>query len=1042
MSKKKTERIFKTQKNLNEYQEQISFPKSGDLVNRRFQIQEKLGEGAFSATFRGYDNVDDKNKTLKIFGTYPETFHSLPDIRAEAKLFTTLEHKSLPRFFELHEVEYIFLEYEYIEAQTLKEKISRNMPRKEKADYAKQLADCLYYLHYRDIEHKDLKPENILITKEKSLYLIDFGTAAIQKNQSTDIAMEGTYEYCPPEARKKEERQYQRDIFAYGIILYQLFYGRYPFKITKQSQVRSENETSQALNEASIFGKGLSEIDYKLPSHLITSKKSIDKIIKNCLQYFQEDRYRGFQEIIEDLEKINEEEQTTAYKTVKKYVVKKNPFKNMTEDFQRDLKYLWFYLFCLLLILPFFFIYVKDQESQIERMVDIDSPTANVFVNGDYIGQSPTRARLKKGDVVTFTGPNDLAFFEMTVGREKNIRLDNRGNKYYLNHKLRGMILSTDEKIPQKVKFVSIRGDIPPERLKKIRNKGLHVGISRNAPDDVLNHIPSNIRALSLRNNDRRIELSSFGRFKQLEKLDLAKAENFEMAQMPYLDNLKVLNLQRTNIRDLEPLSKLTSLRNVNLDSNQINDLHPLLDNRKLESLNINNNERIDSLFPLTFMQNLKKMENNNPALLPQEQALREVLTNNIQENQRKQQIIINRTNNLTMMVNVLLCLVLSAIIVQMCKLMFRQSLRPLVESPSEQELPLDSESNMPPKPPLDPKSLQVVDQAVDDKRLYAPEKSNALYYLSEMLQVYPEDNALQAKKGEVLDIMDNKVKDHLQKKELEPVYLTTAALEQYFPDKKNGKLLKKIKKQITKIEDVKWVFVKEGTFQMGDFNYNTVLKHEVFVSNFKMSETVVTNKQYVDFINAEGNKVEAGQTWVKVDSQYSRIGLNDGVYYVKEPYASFPVYEVSWLGAQRFCEWMGGRLPTEAEWEFAARSRGEKILFSTGNEIDKNKANYIVDPNDSLWHSVYPVKSFPANKLGLYEMSGNVLEWCYDWYDAKYYEKSSKSNPFGPRTGEMKVIRGGAWCFQKEHSVTFYRTASKPTSRNNYIGFRVVIPG
>jgi formylglycine-generating enzyme required for sulfatase activity len=133
--------------------------------------------------------------------------------------------------------------------------------------------------------------------------------------------------------------------------------------------------------------------------------------------------------------------------------------------------------------------------------------------------------------------------------------------------------------------------------------------------------------------------------------------------------------------------------------------------------------------------------------------------------------------------------------------------------------------------------------------------------------------------------------------------------------------------------------------------------------------------------------------------------------------------------------------LPTEAEWEFAARNRGHKIIYATGNNISKDVANFLVDKNDSLWHSVFPVKSFPANDLGLYEMSGNILEWCFDWYDKNYYNDSPRDNPRGPRISDAKVIRGGAWCFSMEQTVTYYRGATKPVTRNNFIGFRMVLP-
>ena len=1016
MSKKKTEKRFRTLKKDRDSMEQASFPKEGEVISRRFKLIKKIGEGSFSVTFKAYDSVSDRERTLKIFGRYPEVFHSLPDIREESNLLKKIEHKSLPKYFDLHELDYIFIELEYIEAQNLDQKISKVLNKKEKFEYANQLAKCLFFLHYRKIEHNDLKPENILITPDQKLYLIDFGTAALQKNQSQFKEFEGTLEYCPPESKQRKEVPFQRDIFAYGIILYQIYYGKYPF-------------------ETNLDG----DIDYKTPSHLLTSKKKIDQIIKNCLQYYPEDRYRSFQDIIEELEEPVENEKT-IYKTITQSVVKKNLFDNMSEDFKKDLKYLWLNMICLLLLLPFF-LYVKDQESHIERMVDIDSPPFSIFVNGQYIGIPPNRALIKKGDLVTFIGHSDLTNFEFTVGKEKSIRIDAKGNRIFLNHRLKGIILTTNERIPQKVEFIGVRGDISGERLKKLKRRNLHIAFTPNIPELLLNSLPDNIKSLSLRNFSDDFDLSVLDRFRQLRSLDLTGVTIRDLQQMPPLVRLQMLNLQKTSTTDISPLNRLSSLRHLNLESNNVADLHPLRNNRLLETLNINNNSRINDIFSLYNHANLRQIINNNSVPQSQIDSMNSFLDGKNQESSRKQRIIIEKKDNLQLVINILIIVVLSAIMVQIFKLIFKYGAQPLSKNKKEIEPEREPEPTISPKKLLDLNLLRPVDMAISEKRYYTPEKESAILLLSSLIAEYPDDSSLQLKKVELMDLLEGKIKDHLSKNELEPVYMCTLAIDKYFPDKQNTKIFDRVKKKFNKNEEVKWIFVKDGSFQMGDFMKGTSLLHDVRLSSFKMSETPVTNKQYVDFLNSEGNQTERGQTWAKVDTQYSRISRDRGLYYVIEPYGSFPVYEVSWYGAQRYSEWLGGRLPTEAEWEYAARSCGERVLYATGNKLEKDVANFTVDPNDHLWHSVFPVKSFAPNKIGLYEMSGNILEWCYDWFDINYYANSSKTNPIGPNSGTMKVVRGGAWCFQKDQAVTFYRTASKPTSRNNYIGFRVVMP-
>jgi formylglycine-generating enzyme required for sulfatase activity len=222
---------------------------------------------------------------------------------------------------------------------------------------------------------------------------------------------------------------------------------------------------------------------------------------------------------------------------------------------------------------------------------------------------------------------------------------------------------------------------------------------------------------------------------------------------------------------------------------------------------------------------------------------------------------------------------------------------------------------------------------------------------------------------------------------------------------------------------------IPAGPFQMGAQNgeQNEYPVHTIYLDAFYIDRYPVTNAEYARFLSANGNQVEGKEKWLDTDSIFSwwlcKIKEVNGQFVPKKGYENNPVVKVSWHGALAYARWVGNRLPTEAEWEKAARGGFVGKLYPWGDMRDADQANI------KGIHASTPVGMYPPNAYGLYDLVANVWQWCSDWYDAEYYKHSPLRNPKGPENGEQKVIRGGSW-FHKDSWRVSIRSADYPESR------------
>ena len=219
--------------------------------------------------------------------------------------------------------------------------------------------------------------------------------------------------------------------------------------------------------------------------------------------------------------------------------------------------------------------------------------------------------------------------------------------------------------------------------------------------------------------------------------------------------------------------------------------------------------------------------------------------------------------------------------------------------------------------------------------------------------------------------------------------------------------------------DGLKYVWVPPGTFMMGcspgdsECDADEKPSHQVKITKgFWLGQTEVTVAAYKRFVAATGRQMPDAP-------DFNSGWANDAM----------PIVNVMWDNAQSYCQWAGGRLPTEAEWEYAARGGSTQARYGNLDEIawyDKNSGG-----------QTHEVAQKRANGFGLFDVLGNVWEWVNDWYDEKYYQSSPSQDPAGPASGQYRVLRGGSWDGDPRYVRVSDRSRYYPVVRYSYFGFR-----
>lgn len=237
-------------------------------------------------------------------------------------------------------------------------------------------------------------------------------------------------------------------------------------------------------------------------------------------------------------------------------------------------------------------------------------------------------------------------------------------------------------------------------------------------------------------------------------------------------------------------------------------------------------------------------------------------------------------------------------------------------------------------------------------------------------------------------------------------------------------------------------VSVPEGWFIMGSDSGESDEKpaHRVWLDAYQIEKYEVSAAQFAEFLNSVKDPEKIVQ-YLEFGCDSCTVMYGGGKYFARQGYENRPANYVSWYGADAYCKYVGRRLPTEAQWEKAARGEdARKYPWGNGEPGNDHKlAVYDYNNHSESWTEMKDVDSLPGGKspYGAHHMAGNVWEWAADWYDGNYYKQNVVKNPEGPSNGTSRVLRGGSWSFAADIIRSANRSGNNPGLRDSDVGCR-----
>jgi len=974
----------------------------------KYEVLEMLGRGGMGEVYKAYDPLLQREVAIKVIS---EKAFDHPEIKErffrEARAAAKLLHENITLVYDLGEENgNPFIVMEYLAGTDLRliikeiqAKTREPLSLYQKLDYGRQICKGCEFLHGKDIIHRDLKPENIKILDDGKAKIMDFGIAKslLLANTMTQAGMVmGTPGYMSPEQLRGEKVDKRSDIFSFGVLFYELVTCKMPFK-------------GQEI--MSLWYNIVHEPPEQIDDWEIEKLHPVRDIILKALKKEPSQRYQSFSEILNDVEAIIK--------------LKEAEFKRLAEE----------------------------KKKKIEKLL---AESDNYLKKKNF-----AKAREKADEADKIATDKRSAHALIALIKEDEEKEERRKLAEAAAQKKK----EEEERKKQMMaeKLQAARKLVEEERYQKAI--GVLKEVLKLAPEDVeakslLKKVEETLQQLTAAVEETKVEERRL-LAPEAEETQLIEAEKpaVEKPPRPRLGKIAYIGagaivlilglvfakiwLFRSQIEQQPPVSPATSAPETPKE-----EVAPPVSPPRAKVL---------AEAAQTTMRAMKKKADDVAAVSVAKAVYQSAVN---KEAEARSALAQEKYEVATALYNAAAGLYDQAAREAKAAVAAKPQLPVEPVSTLEDERLANAARDLMSEKKLTAQAVAAENYAKADfqkgvdleaegdgereRRNFAQAKANyegaansyekAKTSSLEIAEVIQEIDGLKSKIAQIKSEIVVTAAENEKKRGDEAARAGnfTKALDHY----KNAYTF--LSSRADLIKGLAFSSIQGGAFTIGygDGRLDEQPPHEVRVNNFQIAKFEVTNANYAVFLNSEGNQTEGQSPWIDLnqpDSQIEKVGER---FRAKLGFENYPVVYVTWYGAKAFCNWVGGRLPTEAEWEYACRA-GKRTQYYFGNDAQLIK-DYAWSREQS-GNKIHPVGKKLANDFGLHDMLGNVLEWCADWYDPKYYAKKETDNPKGPSQGEYRVLRGGGFNSDSKECRASARSPLVPFDRYNFVGFRIV---